>query len=358
MLEHFTQCPAHRHPDVTKMRCFALVRECRGAHAAHAGEWPAHDAKNVGNHDGVGIAREPEAAFGASLTRHEPPTTKIGEDRSEELRREFLFLGEVLGAYRGVARGECEEGPNRVLGLRGNLHSTILPHAGPVDVGQRQTSKVCSVFELSSRNLYLCVAHRDDMGSFLPEVLRGGVDVVQLREKDLPDEIRAATARTMVPICHEFGVPFIMNDSPELAAIVGADGVHVGQDDATVSHCREVLGADAIVGLSTHSNEEFDAALGQSTTYFSAGPIVETPTKLGRAGTGVEYATRSQRKSDRPVFVTGGVTNENVADLIGEGLRHFVVVRYLTNAAKPFEAARALRDAIDNALSAVTVKPT
>ena len=80
-----------------------------------------------------------------------------------------------------------------------------------------------------------------------------------------------------------------------------------------VSRCRELLGPEAIVGLSTHSTIEFDEALNQSATYFSAGPIVATPTKPGRTGTGVNYAIASQARSDRPVFVTGGVNADNVA---------------------------------------------
>jgi thiamine-phosphate pyrophosphorylase len=214
------------------------------------------------------------------------------------------------------------------------------------------------VFHLNDRHLYLCVPHREDLATFLPAVLRGGVDVVQLREKDLDDETRIADATIMVAICHEFGVPFIMNDSPELALRVGADGVHVGQDDVRVSHCREVLGYDAIVGLSTHSAEEFDEALDQMATYFSAGPIVATPTKPGRTGTGIDYAIASQARSDRPVFVTGGVSDTNIADLVAVGLRHFVVVRALTEASEPEAAARNLRDALDAALSAVPVEPT
>jgi len=185
------------------------------------------------------------------------------------------------------------------------------------------------------------------MATFLPAVLRGGVDVVQLREKNLADAQRIIAARTMVPICRDFGVAFILNDSPELALAVGADGVHVGQDDATVAHCREVLGGTAIVGLSTHATSEFDAALLEDATYFSAGPIVETPTKIGRAGTGIDYALECQARSDRPVFVTGGVNELNIGELVTAGLRHFVVVRALTEAADPERTARALRRALD-----------
>ena len=211
---------------------------------------------------------------------------------------------------------------------------------------------------LIERHLYLCVPHREDLADFLPAVLRGGVDVVQLREKDLKDETRLADARLMIPICRDFGVPFIMNDSPELALAVDADGVHVGQEDVSVSRCRELLGTHAIVGLSTHSAEEFDEALNQSATYFSAGPIIATPTKPGRSGTGVSYAVASQARSDRPVFVTGGVNEKNIAELVAAGLRHFVVVRALTEATDPEDAARRIRDALDAALSAVPVEPT
>ena len=157
----------------------------------------------------------------------------------------------------------------------------------------------------------------------------------------------------MVPICRDFGVPFIMNDSPELALACGADGVHVGQDDVSIARCREVLGEVAVIGLSTHTPEEFDAALAQPATYLSAGPIVPTPTKLGRPGTGIQYALASTARSDRPVFVTGGVSANNVGDLVRAGLRHFVVVRALTEAPDPARAARELREALDEALDSL-----
>ncbi len=214
------------------------------------------------------------------------------------------------------------------------------------------------MFDLAARHLYLCVGQRDDLASFLPAVLSGGVDVVQLREKVRPVEDQLAAAQLMRSICHEYNVPFVVNDSPELALDAGADGVHVGQDDVSVARCREVLGSEALIGLSTHCDAEFDAALDEDASYFSAGPIVETPTKLGRAGTGVEYAIRSQGRSRRPVFVTGGVNASNVSRLVKAGLRHFVVVRALIEADDPFVAATVLRHALDEALSSVTIEPT
>jgi thiamine-phosphate pyrophosphorylase len=195
------------------------------------------------------------------------------------------------------------------------------------------------------------------MATFLPAVLRGGVDVVQLREKNLGLEVQRETGALMKTICADYGVPFIINDSPELAADLRADGVHVGQDDVAVSHCRALLGDEAIIGLSTHETAEFTGGLLQEVSYLSAGPIEATPTKPGREGTGISYAVESQARSRVPVFVTGGVDAQNVGGLVAAGLRHFVVVRALTEASDPFAAATAIRRAIDESLSAVPVEP-
>ena len=210
---------------------------------------------------------------------------------------------------------------------------------------------------LASRRLYLCVGLRDDLTDFVRIVVEGGVDVVQLREKTAPVSVQRGPAGELARLCRDLGVPFVVNASPELAAEVAADGVHVGQDDVSVARCRALLGDGAIVGLSTHAEAELEVALTTSATYLSAGPIVPTPTKVGRPGTGVGYALAAQRRSDRPVFVTGGVSPSTVGALVGEGLRHFVVVRALTEAADPGAAARALRRALDEALSAVPVEP-
>lgn len=211
------------------------------------------------------------------------------------------------------------------------------------------------MISLDNRRLYLCVGMREDMTEFLPAVIKGGVDVVQLREKIVPFADQRDTALLMASICIDLGVPFVVNDDPTLAISVGADGVHVGQDDLTVAAVRELMGPDAIVGLSTHAESEFSEGLATSATYLSAGPIAATPTKPGRDGVGISYAVESTQRSNRPVYVTGGVTAQNVGDYVQAGLRHFVVVRALTEAAKPFNAARELRDRLDEALSAVAV---
>jgi len=210
---------------------------------------------------------------------------------------------------------------------------------------------VRSPVDLSERRLYLCTPDRPDLPAFLSACIDGGVDVVQLRDKQLDARPLLERARVALAVCRDHGVPFVLNDRPDLALEVGADGVHLGQDDAPVSLARHILGPDVVVGLSTHRPEELEQALGEDVDYLSAGPVEPTPTKPGRAGTGLTYVTQASALSTLPVFVTGGVTPEKVPTLTMAGVRHFVVVRYLTEAADARVAARSLRDAIDRALS-------
>ncbi len=208
---------------------------------------------------------------------------------------------------------------------------------------------------LAERRLYLCTPDRPDLERFVEACVRGGVDVVQLRDKDLDDRHVVARARVAGEVCAAHGVPFVVNDRPDLAVESGADGVHVGQDDVSATSARAIVGHERLVGLSTHRPTELDGAASQPVDYVSAGPVVPTPTKPGRPGTGLEYVRRAAARSVVPVWVTGGVTPETVPDLVAAGARHFVVVRWLTGAADPGAAARALRAAVDDALARTAV---
>jgi thiamine-phosphate pyrophosphorylase len=213
-------------------------------------------------------------------------------------------------------------------------------------------------------HLYLCTPDRPDLAGFVTACIAGGVDVVQLRDKHLEARPLLERARLVRTVCTDAGVPFILNDRPDLALEIGADGVHVGQDDAPAALARRILGADAIVGLSTHGPADLAGAIGSGSdsaaehlSYISAGPVEATPTKPGRPGTGLAYLTRATTAAAKaknapalPVFVTGGVTPEKIPALARAGARHFVVVRYLTEAADPEQAARDLRHAIDEVL--------
>ena len=206
------------------------------------------------------------------------------------------------------------------------------------------------VDRLGDRCLYLCTPDRPDLERFIEACIRGGVDIVQLRDKQLDARPLLERARLALRVCRGLGVPFILNDRPDLALEVGADGVHVGQDDAPPALCRRILGPDAIVGYSTHAPAELDAALAEPADYVSIGPVVPTPTKPGRPGTGLEYVEYAAAKATTPWFVTGGATPETVPDIAKAGAHRFVAVRWLTEASDPERAARELRQAIDHSV--------
>jgi thiamine-phosphate pyrophosphorylase len=208
------------------------------------------------------------------------------------------------------------------------------------------------VTDLGDRRLYLCTPDRPDLERFLDASLEGGVDLVQLREKHLEARALLEVARRARRVCRDHGVPFILNDRPDLAVEAEADGVHVGQDDAPPALARRLLGPQALVGLSTHAPAELEAAAGEPVDYVSAGPVAPTPTKPGRPGTGLGYLSLAAATSTHPVFVTGGVTPETVEAMLAAGARRFVVVRWLTEADDPRAAARALRRLIDAAYDA------
>ncbi|HEX2064061.1 MAG TPA: thiamine phosphate synthase, partial [Acidimicrobiales bacterium] len=156
---------------------------------------------------------------------------------------------------------------------------------------------------LSARRLYLCTPDRPDLASFLDACIRGGVDVVQLREKALEARPLLERARLARQVCADLGVPFLLNDRPDLALEAGADGVHVGQDDAPPALARRILGPEAVIGLSTHGPDQLDATASEPVDYVSAGPVAPTPTKPGRPGTGLDYVAYAARRSAHPFFV-------------------------------------------------------
>ena len=200
---------------------------------------------------------------------------------------------------------------------------------------------------LAAARLYLCTPDRPDLAAFVEAVCANGVDIVQLREKSLPDRALLARAAVARDAAHAAGALFILNDRADLALACAADGVHVGQDDLPPAQARAIVGPDAIVGLSTHAPAELEAAAGEPVDYVSAGPVVPTPTKPGRPGTGLDYVRLAAARSRHPFFVTGGVAPDTLEEVLAAGGTRVVVVRALTEADDPGAVARRLRRILD-----------
>jgi thiamine-phosphate pyrophosphorylase len=145
-------------------------------------------------------------------------------------------------------------------------------------------------------------------------------------------------------------MPFIVNDRPDVALALDADGVHLGQNDLPLTVARRILG-ERIIGRSTHATEELDAELGapERADYLVAGPVWPTPTKQGRPGTGLELIRHAAATSDLPWFAIGGINPDNLVEVMGAGARRVVVVRAIAEAPDPVAAAARLRAALDEA---------
>jgi len=179
----------------------------------------------------------------------------------------------------------------------------------------------------------------------LRAALRGGVDIVQLREKSLSRREIERSAQTFRRLCDTYSALFVVNDDPDLARACNADGVHVGQDDMAAAEARAALGPDAIVGLSTHSEEQIAAAAGEPVDYVSVGPIWETPTKEGRPAVGLDLIRHAASATPHPFFAIGGIDATNAPQVVDAGARRICVVRAIRDAEDPAVAAEELRGA-------------
>ncbi len=230
----------------------------------------------------------------------------------------------------------------------------------------------------TAARLYLCTDARQgrgDFADFVDAAFAGGVDIIQLRDKSLEAAEELELLEVLHQAAHRHNRLWAVNDRADLASLSGAPVFHIGQKDIPTGAARKFLGKDAIIGLSTHSPEQVDAAIASSSgrdglDYFCVGPVWATPTKPGRAAVGLElvrYAADAIRRAQSPAgkqegrtaegtaagavpwFAIGGIDLGNVEQVVEAGARRIVVVRAITEADDPAGAARALLAALDAA---------
>lgn len=204
------------------------------------------------------------------------------------------------------------------------------------------------MLDLSAARLYGII----DLGYVTPEaapttaelLVKCGVDILQLRAKNCtPTEVESL-GRQLVPLARDAGVPLIVNDHPQVAANLGADGVHVGQDDMPVAAARKIIGGNRLVGKSTHSLQQAIAAQAEGADYIGFGPLFATPTKPGRPAIGMDdIAAVHAAVTEIPIFCIGGVKLENLAGLVACGARRVVIVSGILQAPDPADYIRRVR---------------
>lgn len=173
-------------------------------------------------------------------------------------------------------------------------------------------------------------------------LLAGGADLLQLRAKGKDLTTIRRVAENLLPLCRAAGVPFILNDHPALAAEIGADGVHIGQDDGPLDEARAHFQTKILIGRSTHSLAQARAALAEGFDYIGFGPLFPTPTKAGRPGIGLDDIAAMEREvgSRIPAFCIGGIKRANLDQVLAAGARRVVIVSDLLTA-PDIEAATA-----------------
>lgn len=198
--------------------------------------------------------------------------------------------------------------------------------------------------KLRDARLLLVTDPRPDLVARIESAVRGGVDIVQLRDKHASREELLLLAEELRDLCDRVGALFTVNDDPELARVSSAEGVHLGQEDGPIARAREVLSSYAIVGRSVGTVEEALEAVKEGADYLGAGAVYGTPTKPGGEVTGLALIQALARENlPIPWFAIGGVSLETAPEVAAAGAPGFAVVRAILDAEDPEAAARQLR---------------
>jgi thiamine-phosphate pyrophosphorylase len=200
---------------------------------------------------------------------------------------------------------------------------------------------------LAAARLYLCTDARErqgDLRRFLDDVLSSGVDIVQLRQKGLEAGQELRYLEVFRAACEMHGTLLAVNDRADIAYAAGADVLHLGQDDLPAAIARQLIGPDALIGLSSHAEpESLAASEDPAADYFCAGPVWPTPTKPGRPALGLDLVRYAAGlRTPRPWFAIGGIDEANLDQVIGAGASRIVVVRAITDASDPGAATARL----------------
>lgn len=198
--------------------------------------------------------------------------------------------------------------------------------------------------QLQSSSLYLVTSPHPNLFNVVEAALDGGLSLLQYREKqsDGDDLTRLHRAEELAKLCQKYNALFIINDRVDIALAVGADGVHLGQQDLPVELARKILGAGTIVGRSTTNSQELKKALDEGVDYIGVGPIYKTPTKAGKEPVGYGYIQHALKHSQVPWFAIGGIDRTNLELVVEAGAKQVAVVRAIMEAEDPKRETRRL----------------
>lgn len=295
-----------------------LAEECKELRQALA-PWHSNELRE---------ARNTPDDVGTQLTHpQEAERTNIQALLQANLCRveEALRVLEEYGKLREPAMGECcKQLRYRVYALESSLLGSKL------------------IQQLRQCNLYLVTSPTENLLAIVEAALKGGLGLVQYRDKDTEDSLRWQRAKDLRHLCREYGALFLVNDRVDLALAVQADGVHLGQQDLPIAVARQLLGPNKIIGRSTTNPQEMAQAIAEGADYIGVGPVYATPTKAGKKPAGLEYVQYAAANCPIPWFAIGGIDGENLSEVIQAGATQVAIVRAIMEAADPEQATKKL----------------
>ena len=285
----------------------------------------------------IRAARDTPGDMGTALTHaQESLRDSLGDVLQVNLARtqEALRVLEEYGKlYSLEMAAACKQMRYQLYTLDSQLMENFLT---TMDIGTRR------IQQLARSRTYLVTSPVPDLLGVVESALKGGIAIVQYREKQADDQTRLHIAHQMKALCHQYGALFIVNDRVDIAAASEADGVHLGQQDLPMEAARKILGKGIIVGRSTTNPQELQRALDEGADYIGVGPVHETPTKPGKAASGNDYVRYAAAHATMPWFTIGGLNADNLGPTLAAGATRVAVVRALMEASDPRAIARSL----------------
>ena len=218
-------------------------------------------------------------------------------------------------------------------------------------IEKRLMAAVAARRQLDDARLYVLVGGLPTLGDLtwiVEEAIAGGADVIQYREKGLPDRLILQRAREVRSLTARAGVRFIMNDRPDLARLASSDGVHLGQDDISVRDARRIVGPQALIGVSAHEVTQLENAIQDGANYLGVGPVFRSETKEFESFAGLTFVREAAEVTNLPWFAIGGITENNLDEVLEAGASRIAVSSTVVRAERPRSAALKLKTRLVN----------
>ncbi len=298
----------------------------------------------------IRLARDTPGDLGTELTHPQESTrtslVAVLQANFARTQEALRVLEEYSKLYNLEMAAACKQMRYAVYSLDSQLVGPLLS-ALPISTSNQTAAFQQRYQQLLAARTYLVSApvpgaSQSDWLGIIEAALKGGIAIVQYREKTADDEERLQVARQMRSLCHQYNALFIVNDRVDLAVAADADGVHLGQHDLPMDVARQILGPDKLIGRSTTNPAELNRALDEKADYIGVGPVHETPTKPGKAASGNDYVRYAAQHATMPWFTIGGLSADNLGPTLAAGATRIAVVRALMQAENPTEVARSL----------------